>query len=96
MSHHVLSPKARADLEDIWDFTVERWGIAQAELYLRSLQSAIELVANQPQLEQSAEAVRAGYFKFAAGSHVLFFRMHLAGIDVVRILHGRMDFIRHV
>ncbi|MGL4976274.1 MAG: type II toxin-antitoxin system RelE/ParE family toxin [Bosea sp. (in: a-proteobacteria)] len=96
MSRYVLSPKAQADLEDIWDFTVERWGIAQAELYLRRLQTAIELVGRQPQLAQSAETVRAGYFKFAAGSHVLFFRRIPDGIDVVRILHSRMDFTRHV
>ncbi|MCE2481390.1 MAG: type II toxin-antitoxin system RelE/ParE family toxin [Alphaproteobacteria bacterium] len=26
-----MSPAARADLEEIWDYTVGRWGEAQAE-----------------------------------------------------------------
>ena len=31
----VLKPRAQADLDEIWDYTVDRWGIDQAETYLR-------------------------------------------------------------
>lgn len=64
--------------------------------YLRRIEAAIIIAAEQPQLALSAEAVRSGYFRFAAGSHVLFFRKLPDGIDIVRILHNRMDFLRHV
>ena len=38
-----------------------------------------------------------GYRKAAAGSHILFFRVTDAGLlDVVRILHQRMDISRHL
>lgn len=40
--------------------------------------------------------MRAGYYKFRSGSHVFFFRLTDSGIDVVRILHGRMDFEKHL
>ena len=33
---------------------------------------------------------------YPAGSHVLFYRNVKAGIDIVRILHSRMDFERHL
>ena len=36
------------------------------------------------------------YRKYGAGSHVLFYRSVKAGIDIVRILHGRMDFEQHL
>jgi len=40
---------------------------------------------------------RAGYRKLAAGSHVLFYRVMSEGdIDVVRVLHRRMDVDRHL
>ena len=47
-------------------------------------------------LETGATAARAveigaGYLKYAVGSHVIFYRQTDAGIDVIRILHQRMD-----
>jgi toxin ParE1/3/4 len=91
MSRYVVSPRASADLEDIWDYTAERWGAAQAEEY-----SAIETVADDPRKGRSCDEVREGYRKYGAGSHVLFYRSVKAGIDILRILHGRMDFEQHL
>lgn len=94
---YVLSPKARADLEGIWDFTAGRWGDAQAETYVRSIQTAIETVAADPGRGRACDDIRAGYRRFAVGSHLLFYRLDKGGVvDVVRILHQRMDFGRHV
>jgi toxin ParE1/3/4 len=45
---------------------------------------------------QDCSDIRAGYFKIPCGSHVLFYRLSPDGIDVVRILHERMDFERHI
>ena len=96
MSRYVLSPRARADLDEIWDYTTERWGGDQAEGYIRLLQRAIETVANDPRKGRSCDEVRAGYCKYPAGSHMLLYRSVKAGIDIVRILHSRMDFERHL
>jgi hypothetical protein len=35
--HFVLSPRAQADLDDIWDYTADRWGLDQAETYTRDI-----------------------------------------------------------
>jgi toxin ParE1/3/4 len=96
MSGYVLSPRARADLEGIWDYTAERWGVDQAEDYIRLLQRAIEIVADDPRKGRPCDEVRKGYRKYTAGSHVLLYRSAKAGIYIVRILHGRMDFERHL
>jgi toxin ParE1/3/4 len=45
---------------------------------------------------QDCSDIRAGYWKIPSGSHVLFYRLTADGIDVVRILHERMDFERHI
>ncbi|WP_020174444.1 type II toxin-antitoxin system RelE/ParE family toxin [Methyloferula stellata] len=96
MSSVKLSPRAQSDIEDIWDYTVSHWGIDQAEVYLRQIQAAIKIVANNPSCGKSCDDVRAGYQKFPAGSHLLFYRTTRDGIDIVRILHQRMDFERHL
>lgn len=96
MIRYVLTPRAQRDIEDIWDYTVDHWNVGQAETYIRQIHHAIEAVAAKPKLARSCNAIRPGYWKYPAGSHVLFFRMRDEGIDVVRILHSRMDFEQHL
>ncbi|WP_239511281.1 type II toxin-antitoxin system RelE/ParE family toxin [Burkholderia sp. JP2-270] len=40
--------------------------------------------------------VRDGYFRYAAGSHVVFYRETDDALDVIRALHQRMDIERHL
>lgn len=51
--------------------------------------------ADDPRLWRPCDHIRYGYFKYASGSHVLFFTRHEAGIVIVRVLHQSMDFERH-
>jgi toxin ParE1/3/4 len=96
VSAYVLSPAAQADLEDIWDFGEAEWGADRAELYLRSLQRGVETIAADPTRGRACDEVRPGYLKFAVGSHLLFYRWEPGQVMVVRILHQRMDFERHL
>jgi toxin ParE1/3/4 len=93
---YVLSPRAQLDLDDIWNSTEGRWGIDQAETYIRQIWQHIALIAAHPALGRSCDEVRVGYHKYPAGSHLLFYRITGDGIDVVRILHERMDFAQHL
>jgi toxin ParE1/3/4 len=96
MTRWSLSPRARADLDDIWSFSATRWGESQAERYLRQLQRAIEAIANSPKLGPSCDDIREGYRRFRVGSHVVFYRQTAHGVEIVRILHGAMDFDQHL
>ena len=91
-----LSSGARRDLNGIWDYTARRWNETQAEHYVRRIATAFDDLASGSAMGRSAEDIRPGYFKLAIGSHFIFYR--LAGpdvIEVVRILHQRMDVDRH-
>jgi toxin ParE1/3/4 len=57
---------------------------------------AVETVAATSGIARRCDEIRPGYWKHPVGSHVIFFRRHPRGIDVVRILHSRMDFERHL
>lgn len=92
----VLKPRARADLDEIWDYTMERWGLEQAETYIRQLWKHIQAVADSPSLGRDCEDLRPGYRQYPSGSHLLFYRLTDAGVDIVRILHERMDYERHI
>jgi toxin ParE1/3/4 len=97
VSRYLLSPAAQSDLGQIWDYTRDRWGVDQAEEYLRELQRAIERAAANPRIGRACDEIRPGYRKLAAGSHILFYRVSAGGIiDVGRVLHERMDVDRHL
>jgi toxin ParE1/3/4 len=93
---YVLSPRAQVDLDQIWDYTAERWGFEQAESYIRRLWEDIKAVATRPAIGRACPEVRAGYYKYRSGSHFLFYRSVDNGVDIVRILHERMDFAGHL
>lgn len=97
MRGYLLSPAAQADLGQIWDYSAERWGADQADRYVRGIRNACEALANNRRQGQDAGAIRPGYRKLAVGSHFLFFRNTDADmIDIVRILHQRMDVATHL
>jgi len=97
MTGYVLSPAAQADVESIWDYTVERWGERQAETYILAIRDACAALAEGRRRGRPIDAIRAGYLKLAVGAHFLFYRFDEAGrIDVVRILHQSMDVPAHL
>lgn len=92
MNGFVLSPAAQADLSAIWDYSAKTWGRDQADRYVIGIRDACQALADGSKKGRSADAVRLGYSKLPVGSHLLFYRVSTTGtIDVVRILHQRMD-----
>jgi len=90
-----LRPLAEADLEGIWTYTEERWSPEQADSYVRGLLDAFAGLAAGTKVGRPAD-VREGYSKYVVGSHVIYYVQGEDGIEVVRVLHGRMDVSRHV
>jgi toxin ParE1/3/4 len=96
MSGFVLTPKAQADVAEIWDYTAERWGRDQAVSYIRAIQDACQGVASGARSGRPVD-VKPGYFKTTVKSHFIIFRRDDAGlVTVVRILHSRMDVEQHL
>ena len=90
MAGYALSPAARADIGEIWDYTVRHWGEAQAERYTRNIRDACEALGDGTLSGRSAEDIRAGYRRTAVGSHVMFYRVHADVVEIIRILR-RID-----
>lgn len=85
MSGYVLLPRAQADLDEIWDYTADRWDEDQADRYLLQIRLAIETVASNPSRSRPCDNIRRGYRKYSAGSHMLFIRITDGGVEVVRV-----------
>lgn len=97
MADFILSERARKDLLGIGNYTKDKWSEEQAERYVRMLISEFAVLAGKPQIGRSYEPYRQGLMGYPCGKHVIFYRMMSAGkIRIVRILHERMDFPRHL
>lgn len=92
MAEARFRPRAEADLAEIWEYTKERWSLAQADTYIDALLDAADDIAKRPELGRSAEDIRPGYRKHRCQAHVIFYKPASYGVDVVRVLHGSMDF----
>ncbi|WP_404402274.1 type II toxin-antitoxin system RelE/ParE family toxin [Pelagibacterium halotolerans] len=91
----LLLPRADRDLEDIWLYTCQRWARDHADMYQRELNAVFEALAAGTKRGRMVD-VRSGYFKYAHRVHVVYFREREDAIEIVRILHGRMDVGRHL
>ncbi|HEX2257681.1 MAG TPA: type II toxin-antitoxin system RelE/ParE family toxin [Afifellaceae bacterium] len=97
MTGYRLTPAAELDLDEIWDYTAERWSAEQAESYLSVIRDACEGLANGLRRGRSIDEIRTGYWKLSVGSHFLFYRFGESGAgEIMRILHQRMDVSRHL
>jgi len=93
-----LSRKAIADIDGIWEYTVQTWSDDQAVVYYRQIYNAIQSLDNIPLfLEKKYEIVKPGVLGYRVGHHVIFYKRDKDGtISVDRILHERMDYQRHL
>jgi len=69
--------------------------LEQADDYHRSIMRAVEGLASGRHVWQKSN-VRPGYWKYPAGKHVIFFRSQDGFLDVIRILHEKMDMNQHL
>lgn len=95
-SAYALRELARADLEAIWVYTVEQWGLKQAERYLKGLFACLDELAANPRIGRERDDVKAGYRSFPQGRHVVFYVIASAGIEVIGIVHQSADVASHL
>lgn len=94
---YVISQAVRRDLNEIWDFTAQTWDDEQTETYYRKLVDTFEGLDTGSLRGRPVEGQPVGSLRYAAESHILFFRVSQSGdIEIIRVLHKRMDAVRHL
>ena len=92
-----LTHKAKADLQSIGRYTAIKWGINQRNIYLTQIDRCFHDLSDSPDLGRVCDFIRKGYRKYKVGKHLIFYRHAGADqIEIVRILHERMDVKIHL
>ena len=95
MANYFLTNKAVADLTEIWHYTYEAWSERQADIYYKLLTSSFLKILSNPATGKPYKEIDAGLFGLRVGKHIVFYKTRKAGnIDIVRILHQKMDLKR--
>lgn len=92
MAKYRFTNKGVDDLTHIWNYTYEEWSEAQADQYYELLLSACSAIAKNPKIGKNYPDIPGEIFGYGVGKHIIFYRkLTVAEIEVVRILHSRMD-----
>ena len=90
-----LTREAEDDVADIYRYSFENFGEAQADSYHDGLEGCFRLLADSPRLGRDYAFLRPGLRRYEHESHSVYYRAEDAGILVLRVLHQRMDPARH-
>lgn len=92
MSVYSISEKAIEDINKIWTYTAENWSVEQADRYYNLLIDEIEFIAENFDMARDFGTIRKSYRYSKVKSHLVFFKKNKFNeIEVVRVLHERMD-----
>lgn len=91
MKRFVLTPLARGDLEEIWEY-VANDSVRAATQLLNDLEASIRALAKNPGIGHLREdlADRRHRF-FPVGSHLIVYRSQTKPLQIIRILHASRD-----
>ncbi|WP_456314443.1 type II toxin-antitoxin system RelE/ParE family toxin [Pseudomonas shirazensis] len=92
MAKYYLTNKAVEDLAEIWNYTFEEWSENQADKYYRLLLDSCQEIADNSNLGKKYDIIKDQLLGYKSNEHILFYRIISDNeVEVVRILHGRMD-----
>lgn len=97
MAKYQLTNKAVADLNRIWEYTLEHWSENQADRYYNMLLDICQDIANNLELGKNCDGIRSELFGLKASRHIIFYRkFDVNPIEITRILHERMDLKKRI
>lgn len=91
MTTFSVSKAARADLKNIAAYTQKVWGAEQRRTYLKGLDLAFHLLAENPLTGTPCNYVVGGLRKHSFESHIIFYENSDDEIIIIRVLHKSMD-----
>jgi len=90
VARYELTTAADQDFENIFEFGIDTFGVAQALSYQNGMKLRFVKLAEQPKLYPAVDHIRAGYRRSVYGSHSIYYCVESQGVVIVRIL-GQQD-----
>jgi toxin ParE1/3/4 len=89
--YYELSPEADRDLENIFEYTADQFGLEQAIAYVSAFEAVFHRLFDTPHLGKHRREIRVGLRSLVKDQHIVFYRVLADRIRIVRVLHGSRD-----
>jgi len=86
-----LTLEAKSDLKDILKYTQKVWGERQRKTYKANFDKAFALLSEFPEGGMRRDELFIGCRCKTVAQHVIFYRLTQNAVEVLRIMHNRMD-----
>lgn len=87
---------ARADLESIRRYSNRAWGRDRTAQYVAALRGTMKGLVAGTVVSRSRDDLKTGLQMATSGRHCVFFEADESRVLVIRVLHDRMDYRRHL
>jgi toxin ParE1/3/4 len=94
--HLELTEIARADLKSIRRYSQRAWGPDRTAQYIAALRDTMKGLIAGTVVSRNRDDLWPGRQLATSGRHCVFFEADQSRILVVRVLHDRMDYQRHL
>ena len=91
-----LTEIAREDLKSVRRYSQKAWGSDRTVQYMAELRDVMKGLGAGTMVSRNRDDLRPGLHMATSGSHCVFFEIDESRILVVRVLHDRMDYPRHL
>ena len=95
INKYLLSQEADFDLEEIFEYTQAEFGLSQAVKYLNEIDDVFVKLIDSPQIGRTRNEIKNGLYSFPVGKHIVFYRILIGHINIVRVLHCVKDLTRN-
>ncbi|MCZ3375947.1 type II toxin-antitoxin system RelE/ParE family toxin [Rhizobium sp. AG207R] len=96
MKKLVFSPKATSDIDQIYDYTEEKWGYEQAEDYVFVLRDCCHALVKGIARGRKISGIKPDCLALASGLHFIIYKDVAQMVTIIRILHQRMNIGAHL
>ena len=91
MAGYRLTAEADADLSEIYEYSIENFGLAKAQAYLLGILGAFEILSDNRRLGRDIGHIKEGYRRYEHASHSIYYHLAGDGIRIARVLHASRD-----
>lgn len=92
MAKVIFRQAAMNDLTAIWNYTAQEWSESQADKYYETIKLACKQIGDNPKAGKRYPEINKYLSGLKAGKHIIFYYcISEEEIEVIRILHERMD-----
>jgi toxin ParE1/3/4 len=90
-TNYRIKAKAQKDLDEIFLYTRKNYGLDKAEIYVQNILNTFKILGDEPAMAPLDDELSKDLRKFPIQKHIVFYRIRKNYIDIIRVLHQKMD-----